>query len=1007
MKHELTYDMKLARQQIAKLVQQYEAEKSSLEKTNYKEAQLRTDYINPLLRSLGWDVGNEEGRSQLYRTVVEEETIEVEEGDHIRKKNPDYTLQVLGKRELFYEIKKASLNIEDLQSAAFQTRRYGWSAKLGVSVLTNFRQLIIYDCRYKPSVEDAAHIARYKTFSVEDYTERFDEIYGLLSFNAVSSGIIDELFSYEKHDSIPFDHYFLSQINDWRVELATNIISQIELDEESLNLLVQRLINRIVFLRICEDRELEMFERLKSVSSYEELKAIFQESDAKYNSGLFDFVEDRLTFDIKIDTEILLSIFTNLYYPLSPYDFSVVDSAILSQIYEEFLGKKLKVSEGEVALYDEPEVAASSGVVPTPRLIVERIIEETIEPLIRDKDEGELLSLRIIDICCGSGSFLIQLFEYLQDVYFKVLGELTLEKKRQILLANIFGVDINPYATEVTRFSLLLKLLEGESNLTVESSLASSPNGVLPNLADNIFNGNSLVGFDYYEFDQNAITDIELGRKIRPFDFNEAFPFLNDVFGFDAVIGNPPYVRIQNLVKYSKEEIAFYRAKGFKYNVASKENFDKYFLFVEQGVKLLNDTGRLGYILPNRFFILKSGERLRKYITENTWLSRIIHFGVSQVFPGRSTYTAILVLGKILTENFIFDRVKNISPAGFFNPVTRIEYSTSTYDRNPWVFLSYEALTVLEKIYESSTVPLGEIADITVGLQTSADPIYILTDYKEAGDYIQFTKEGQNWKVEKAVTRPCFYDLSFSLFDTPKANALMIYPYILDGDTARVYSEHEMEEHFPACYNYFQHYREELEKRSISGGKKEDLIWYQYGRSQSLTKFIGQDKLIWSVLSTDAPYAFDQQSTLFTGGGNGPYYGLLPKQNQYSLLYILGILSFPVIESLVKSRASEFRGSYYSHGKQFMVHLPIPVIDFDDDASKNNHDSIVNIVEQLIVLNARRNAQRIGKNSQIDGAYHFVLGKLFSTIRKLYGISEQEQEVMIKNLFAVEQSTDE
>jgi hypothetical protein len=283
------------------LIAAFEKEYVILKKPEYKETPLRNDFLNPLLKTFGWDVENEGARSQFLRDVVQEETIDVEEEDAIAKKNPDYTLRVQGTRKLFVEAKKVSIDIEKSAKAAFQTRRYGWNANLGISILTNFEKLVVYDCRYKPVASDEPNVARYNTFHFTEFIKHFETLYELLSFQSVSSGFIDDYFSLTQNDVTTFDNYFLKQIETWRHRLATDVIqNNTGFNEEDINFLIQRLLNRIVFLRICEDREIEKYETLKAIKSYDELKALFVKSDKKYNSGLFDFIEDNFSLNINL-----------------------------------------------------------------------------------------------------------------------------------------------------------------------------------------------------------------------------------------------------------------------------------------------------------------------------------------------------------------------------------------------------------------------------------------------------------------------------------------------------------------------------------------------------------------------------------------------------------------------------------------------------------------------------------------------------------------------------------
>ena len=739
--------------------------------------------------------------------------------------------------------------------------------------------------------------------------------------------------------------------------LASDIVKNNNgMDEEEINFLVQRLLNRIIFLRICEDREIEKYETLKKVKNYNELKELFKKSDKKYNSGLFDFIEDNFSLKIKLNDQILIGIFEELYYPASPYDFSVIEPNILSQIYEKYLANKIILhSDKTVGIEEEPEVVASNGVIPTPKIIVDQIIQRALDPVMARKGKDWIDNLHVADICCGSGTFLISLFDYLSEKRIEQLSSqddpdeamvipsndktwhLTLRAKQELAVKTIFGVDINPYAAEVTRFSILLKLLEEESSGSIEYYLATYKEKVLPDLGENIKCGNSLVDDRYLEFNKSAVEDDNLLNSLKIFNWNNEFPVIEETGGFDAIVGNPPYVRIQNLVKYSESEIKYYQSKISPFTVGAKDIFDKYYLFIERALQLTNEKGIVGYIVPHKFFIIKGGKKLRSVITSSSNLCWITHFGVTQVFPGRSTYTAILILDKNPSMKLKFQRISKLTEDELANAQV-LDYESSDYGSDPWTFLSKDATSLFKRIRSGKTVPLKDISEISVGLQTSADKIYIIKPDKETKGEVHFSQGGKEWKIEKGILLPSIYDAQFGLFGKPKANSKIIFPYKIEKGKAVLYSEKEMESKFPLCWKYLKSHKRTLKKRDIGGGKV--VKWYQYGRSQSLTKFHDTKKLIWPVLSTGPNYALDDGNLQFTGGGNGPYYSILPGK-RYSIYYILAIISHPVFESLVKSRASEFRGAYYSHGKQFIANLPIRRIAWNSKKDRTAHDKIV------------------------------------------------------------------
>lgn len=1017
MAYKICQNIDECREQLKDLVDAFGNGYEDYKKGAYSEAQVRIDFLNPLLKSFGWDVDNEARKTQLYREVIQEESIDVEEEDKITKKNPDYTLKQFGQRSLFVEAKKVSINITTEKAPAFQTRRYGWSANLPFSVLTNFEHLVFYDCTVKPELEDLASHNRYKSFQYTDFLDNLDELYSLLSFEAIKSGSLDRIDTGELRGEETFDNHFLNQIENWREVLAENLVeNNAGLSQDDINFLIQRMINKIIFLRICEDREIEKYETLKNISTYDELKELFVASDDKYNSGLFSFIEDDLAQQITIDDQTLINIFDELYYPVSPYDFSVIDSDILSQIYEQYLGNKIELAaDYSISIVQEPEVVASNGVVPTPKRIVKQIVSETLDNLYAESTFKDSLEFRIADICCGSGTFLLSVFDYIlhyREAYYLAQEEvendcltelsegqfsLSLSEKHSILTDNVFGVDINPYAVEVAHFSLLLRLIENENAVTIQSFLDSTGQKVLPNLDDNIKCGNSLLDDDYFDFNKDAEDNDELLFKINPFNWEDEFPFLEDTNGFNAIVGNPPYVRIQNFVKYSPEEIEYYRSKQSPYTYSKKDLFDKYYLFIERAINLLCDSGRVGYIVPHKFFIVKGGKKLRAYITSSTSLDRIIHFGVTQLFPNRSTYTAIVVFVKAEKENLDFSRIDNLAPNDIFQTAPVITYLNTNFDAAPWVFVSENADKLFQRIISKGTLPLKAVAEIPVGLQTSADPIYIFTTTKEDDTHYYFSKGDTEYKVEKGICKPSLYDVSFNGFDTVSANCQMIFPYTIAGDSATVISEADFENDYPDCWTYLNLFKGKLEKRSING---KDPKWYQYGRSQSLTKFHNTDKIVFPVLSQGPSYVIDETNFQFTGGGNGPYYSITSDSN-YSIYYIAGLLSHPVLEAMVKSRASEFRGEYYSHGKQFIENLPIKEIDFTDKDQKNAHNALVKNVKSIIKAKESLNGIKVyAKQRIVQRKINRLYNKLYNQIDALYGFTQDDIDCITgDNLF--------
>jgi adenine-specific DNA-methyltransferase len=475
-----------AYQKISDLVTRFDEQFASYKSPEYNETLTRRDFIDPFFKALGWDIDNEAGNAEAYREVIHEDKVKVGKAT----KAPDYSFRLEGGKRLFFvEAKKPSVAVKDDILPAYQVRRYGWSAKLSVSIITDFEEFAIYDCTKKPNPTDKASVARIKYISFRDYLKEFDFIWDTFSKERVRKGSFDKFITgnANKKGTATVDKEFLLSLDSWRTYLATSISwNNKNLDEDEINFVVQQTIDRIIFLRIAEDRGVEPYGNLKSALThgeyYQNLFSIFHDADAKYNSGLFDFKKDKYSKELKIDNKVIKTIIKELYYPDSPYEFSVLSVEILGSAYEQFLGKVIRITPSHHAKIEEkPEVRKAGGVYYTPQYVVEYIVKNTVGKLIEGKTPDEISKVKIVDPACGSGSFLIGAYQYLLDWHectyasnvkysrgksarLTPEGNLTTAEKKRILLNNIFGVDIDVNAVEVTKLSLLLKCMEGETS---------------------------------------------------------------------------------------------------------------------------------------------------------------------------------------------------------------------------------------------------------------------------------------------------------------------------------------------------------------------------------------------------------------------------------------------------------------------------------------------------------------------------------------------------------------
>lgn len=862
-------------EQVAELVQTYSNNYPQFQRATYNETQVRVDFVNRFFKLLGWDVDNERGLPQHLREVTHEATVVVEEDGVHRNKKPDYSFKVGTEVLYFLETKKPAVNLTIDAAPAFQLRRYGWSGNLKVSVLTNFTDLYIYDCSVRPREGDDIGIAMIAHYHFDEYVERFEEIYNMLSKEAVLTGQFERHFGNIQGAlrREPFDQYFLDQIRTWRMMLGEDILcNNPNVDAETLNIFVQRVLNRTIFLRICEDRCFENYESLKAITTYQDLRTMFAAADQKYDSGLFELLEeDRLT----VSDSVIIEIFQSLYYPNNSYEFGVIDPYIIGQIYELFLDEALVIREdGHIETQEKPEVVDSQGAVNTPKNITDIIIEETLRPLYENRTPEEVAQYRIADICCGSGNFLLSAFEYIVNYHIE-------------------------------------------------------------------------------------------------------------------------YIRVQNMVHYSREEYDFYKSNHSPYVTAQTDTLDKYYLFIEKGLTLLNDGGMLGYIVPHKFMNIKSGAKLRELLSSNSSVKKILHFGTHQVFENRSTYTCILVLSKQGHEEFQIGFVQDWNRFLFNHDTECLTYPAAYISGQPWSFLPQNIVAHLEEISQSC-VPLSSLVDIFVGVQTSADQIYIIHADREDDNFIySHDRQGREFQIEKGILRKSIYDTQLVCYEKIKANSYIIFPYKSVNGRPVLYSLDEMTTDFPHALAYLNSFKNKLDERNMPGRTTEN--WFAFGRSQSLKRFLAGEHLVWPVLSTSSNYVYDNDMVVFTGGGNGPFYGIEKKvTSQESIFYIQAILNHWLMELLVKSRASTFRGDYYSHGKQFIATLPIYKIDFENPTEVARHQRIVEMVQNIMQLKEQlASAPNAARCTVLEHSITAINAELNIAIDELYQVESQEVEEQV------------
>ena len=913
---------------------------------------------------MGWDISNKEGLSQTYRDVIHEDKLKIGK----ETKAPDYSFRIGGNRVFFVEAKKPSRNLKEDSEAAYQIRRYAWSGKLAVSILTDFEEFAIYDCSKKPSPNDKASMSRIEYINYEDYLNRFDFLYDTFAKENVLRGSLEKYNADTKSkkgtESVDID--FLNSLDDLRTKLASNISKLNSLSLRDLNFAVQHIIDRIIFLRVAEDRGVENYGDLREAccgnNYYKNIVEIFKKADGKYNSGIFDFSKDKITQNIEVDNKVIKEIINDLYYPKSPYEFSVISVEIIGNAYEQFLGKTITIGKNSKAKIElKPEVRKAGGVYYTPEYIVDYIVENTVGEKIKGKTPKEIANIKIVDPACGSGSFLLGAYKYLLNYHIeyynkikdrakfkgvkedviKENGDLTIWIKKQILRNNIFGVDIDSNAAEVTKLSLLMKCLEGESPASIQNNQDLFNERALPSLEDNIKCGNSLIGNDFYESQSMLDFDEETQYKINCFDWEDEFKNVFACGGFDIVIGNPPYVFIK-YVDWADDVKDYFSSN---YDITNKDNKSKsnqsgkinlYTLFIFRAIKLLKENGLFSFIVPNGLLRTTTYDMARKFILDNYHIDLIADLK-DGVFKGVTAPTIIFKFSKshsnddtkIIDANCLVDGFVNESKYHYINQSIFLKNTSYAFN----IFLDSKENSFFEKI-ENSNMYLGDICSHIIA--------------------------GIDCKQEQILSE---------MVDNPLCKKLLkgknIKKYKIEFDN-----------------NYLIFERKKLNRA------RPDEVW-------------NSDKKI---------------ITQRISGGLHPIIAALDTENYYSFastnLIIIkdefkDIYSYELICALLNSKLINF---YYvknftnastltvNISKTFLEKIPLPLIDLSDEQDKEIHDKIVTLVENIITLNKKLSAEKNPNSINILKRQINALDKqIDALVYKLYNLNDEEIKIIEGN----------
>lgn len=514
----------------------------------------------------------------------------------------------------------------------------------------------------------------------------------------------------------------------------------------------------------------------------------------------------------------------------------------------------------------------------------------------------------------------ISIKKYKTDYFETQDGELKLsiKKKGEILINNIFGVDVDREATEVAILSLYLKLLE--HGIEDDQGWLFLKGKILPDMTMNIQYGNSLISRE-----ELFANDMFGNEKIRPFDWKNEVNGFGSIFnysqGFDCVIGNPPYIKTQELQKSHPHLIELYKKI---YTSGSTGNYDIYILFIEKALSLINRNGLIGFICPHKFFNSTYGMKIRELLSQKKALNKVLHFGVNQIFENATTYTCLLFLTGQPQEKFEYyefrDEINDIEDA-LNSRISYFNIKSNVVDSSNWVFVNSEENNFLEKMRLNKPTLIDIATNIFQGPKAGADPVFIvkLLDVGKKNSLCYSSSIQNEFKIENSIIKPYVKGKYIRRYNIEKTTESIIFPYNKEG---KLISEEELKADYPLAYKYLS----DKENKRILLQREEGRfknIWWSYSRPQNM-QILDRLKILTPFNAFKSSFSLDSSGDfIFSAGVSGAYGILIRKDVPITYYYLLGILNSRLLDKFLKTISTALRGGFFSYENKYIRQLPI------------------------------------------------------------------------------------
>ena len=962
------YDQQILNE-IQLLISSYET-KFKPNESHFNERSTGQGLIEPLLETLGWNTRDiDEVYPEYYVTG---------------SGRVDYVLKINRIPVIYLEIKKLSESLDGVQGGKYykdQAMDYAWKKRATWAVLTNFKELRLYNAKERLPIFRIPY---------QEYTTKFEGTLHYLTKDATVKGEIGQLYALKAGKEI--DEDFLQDLQKWRLNLANDVHKNNILTIEQISSQTQKILNRLILIRIAEDRGALPRGQLKNEYMkwrnttrsrrkrfIEELKELFLDFEFDFNTELF---KSDLCDSLTIGDSVFEDLIENLY----EYDFSTLTGDILGSTYELYLGYSLEPINKDFAEYEtvpqniplelviKREYRQREGIFYTRPPVVDFIVSKTVFPMIKSGSIEELKNLKILDASGGSGSFLIKAMIAIRN---HLLTEVLRARKelvhsspinaelasmaiddipKFVLQNNPYLVDLDPQAVEIAKVNLWAQALHPKYG----------KEKVLLVLDEKFKCGNSLVSVertDLLRFFANDVID----TKIRPFNWKKEFP---EVFSsnkaFDVIIGNPPYYSVHFLDDAMKDFLETYYS-----DIHTGQN-DILYYFYHKGIELLREHGLLGFITARYFLEARDATKLRTWILDNCKIKTIVDFGNIDMFGGLGTRTAVVILEKctglannVEREANIIEVAKvkcrrwmktkrqlmtlieqHLSPKeGLYEDasVKTFNIKQSDLSSNTWVLVSNQEEALKRKI-ESKSVPLESLCHCGKGMETGLNEA--LKNGKRLGVFHLNKKEVEELKIEPETLQKLVKNSDIDRYLVDYKELYLLY----------LTDEHDITK-FPNAESHLSRFKTELLQRY--GFERGSRKWYAISVPRNKELFDNaKEKLICPYISPENRFAYDNCTE------NQKFYGMtdttiiVPKEDcNVDLKFILAVLNSTTSNFYYRTFAKpkDYRYEYFS---DTISKICIPDLSKIGTNSRTLHDELVKIASEMIQLRSQQNSIR-------------------------------------------------